>query len=90
MIDTATTLDLVVCARPGVGEPCDPHIRCPLCGWRPRVDSRWICRCSDPCSNVLNPFDTGGICPACLGQCTHLQCGGCHQYSLYSDWYEYK
>ena len=90
MIDILTDVAPAVCVEPGAGGPFDPHIRCPLCGWRPQVDSRWICRSSNPCGNRLNPFDTGGVCPACLGQCSHLQCGKCREYSAYSDWYVYK
>lgn len=86
MIDVATTLDLTVCAEPGIGGPYDPHIRCPLCGWRPRVDSRWIC----PCDKVFNPFDTGGICPECLVRDWPIQCGECREFSPYADWYEPK
>ena len=59
------------------------RIRCPLCGWIPRPDSRWFCRCG----RSWNTFDTGGVCPACLHQWTMTACPNCHKWSRHSDWY---
>jgi hypothetical protein len=58
-------------------------IRCPLCGWSPRKNSRWMC----DCKHVWNTFDTGGICPACLYQWTSTMCPSCLRWSPHSDWY---
>jgi hypothetical protein len=62
----------------GAGE-----IRCPLCGWPPGAEDRWMCRCL----RSWNTFDTGGVCPDCLHQWTHTQCLACHSWSPHSDWY---
>lgn len=61
-------------------------IRCPLCGWEPQENSRWICKCG----HIWNVFDTGGVCPGCLHRGKKTQCGECGRYSLHSDWYEHK
>jgi hypothetical protein len=60
-----------------------PHIRCPLCGWTPRKNSRWMCKCH----HIWNTFDTGGVCPACLYQWKITQCLRCLGISAHSDWY---
>src|SRR6201998_1188981 len=44
--------------KPGESEP--PRIRCPLCGWSPRKQDKWVCTCG----HSWNTFDTGGVCPA--------------------------
>ena len=64
-------------------EPSEPGIRCPLCGWSPRNEGRWFCRCG----YEWNTFDTGGVCPACLHQWTETQCLSCSQWSPHSLWY---
>jgi hypothetical protein len=64
-------------------EPSGPQIRCPLCGWKPRKEDRWMCACG----HTWNTFDTGGVCPACLHQWTTTQCLACHRWSAHSDWY---
>lgn len=67
--------------NPGASEP--PRIRCPLCGWSPRQQDRWICGCG----HLWNTFDTGGVCPACLYQWTETQCLSCGRWSPHSKWY---
>ena len=64
-------------------EPSGPQIRCPLCGWKPRKEDRWMCACG----HIWNTFDTGGVCPACLHQWTTTQCLACHHWSAHSEWY---
>jgi hypothetical protein len=51
-------------------DPSGPRIRCPLCGWSPRKNDRWMCRCG----HRWNTFDTGGVCPAYLRQGTSTPC----------------
>jgi len=58
-------------------------IRCPLCGWIPAAEDRWMCRCE----HNWNTFDTGGVCPRCLYQWAYTQCLACQGWSLHSDWY---
>jgi hypothetical protein len=58
-------------------------VRCPLCGWTPSAEDRWMCRCR----HSWNTFDTGGVCPGCLFQWANTQCLACHGWSLHSDWY---
>jgi hypothetical protein len=65
-------------------EFCGPHIRCPLCRWRPRKTDRWMCKCR----HIWNTFDTGGVCPSCLFQWLQTQCLACKKFSPHSDWYE--
>jgi len=60
------------------------RIRCPLCHWHPRLDSRWTCLCGW----VWNTFDTHGKCPHCAQQWTRTQCLSCGRWSLHDDWYE--
>ena len=67
----------------GIGKGV-PHIRCPLCRWRPGLDDRWICGCGE----VWNTFRTGGQCPACFHQWTRTSCLACHRWSAHQDWYE--
>ncbi len=38
-------------------------------------------------SMLWNTFDTGGVCLACLHQCTSTQCLSCTRWSPHSDWY---
>ena len=59
------------------------EIRCPLCGWTPAAEDRWMCRCQ----HSWNTFDTGGVCPNCLHQWANTQCLACQGWSLHSDWY---
>jgi len=59
------------------------EIRCPLCGWTPGAEDRWMCRCT----HSWNTFDTGGVCPGCLYQWEYTQCLDCHGWSLHSAWY---
>lgn len=63
---------------------CGPHIRCPLCRWRPRKTDLWMCKCR----HLWNTFDTGGVCPSCLFRWLHTLCPACRRWSLHSDWYE--
>jgi hypothetical protein len=63
--------------------PSGPHIRCPLCFWKPGSNDQWSCTCG--C--VWNTFDTGGVCPDCLHQWTSTQCLSCGGWSPHSDWY---
>ena len=65
--------------------PSGPFIRCPLCGWQPKKQDRWMCLCH----HVWNTFDTGGVCPGCLYQWTVTACLHCHKYSPHSSWYQY-
>jgi hypothetical protein len=65
--------------------PSGPKIRCPLCGWTPRREDRWMCTCG----HSWNTFDTGGVCPVCLHQWKETQCLSCGRWSPHSDWYEY-
>ena len=64
-------------------DPSSPRIRCPLCGRTARKDDRW----AFSCGHEWNTFDTGGVCPACLQQCTSTQCLSCEQWSAHSNWY---
>jgi hypothetical protein len=66
------------------GDPGDSRIRCPLCRWEPRADSRWRC---NACNYVWNTFDTGGVCPGCLKQWAMTACHSCHKWSPHSEWY---
>jgi hypothetical protein len=61
----------------------DQGIRCPVCAWRPRADSRWSCRCH----HTWNTFDTRGRCPACNYQWLETQCLSCHVMSPHEAWY---
>jgi hypothetical protein len=75
---------------PGVGDdatqgPKGPRIRCPLCGWAPRPQDVWYCKCG----HGWHTFDTGGVCPACLYQWTATACHACTRWSAHSAWYEY-
>jgi hypothetical protein len=65
----------------GASEPS--RIRCPLCGWSPRKEDKWFCKCG----HDWNTFDTGGVCPACLHQWGSTQCLSCKGWSPHSDWY---
>ena len=67
----------------GIGKG-GPHIRCPLCRWRPGPNDRWICGCGE----VWNTFRTGGECPACFHRWTRTKCLACHRWSPHQDWYE--
>jgi hypothetical protein len=78
--DRPATAPDVQAGNTGGGES---GIRCPLCGWVPRAEDRWSCRCG----HSWNTFDTGGVCPNCLRKWEHTQCLACHQWSLHSDWY---
>lgn len=64
-------------------EPSGPRIRCPLCGWTPRKNDRWMCMCK----HLWNTFDTGGVCPKCMYQWKITMCLACHRWSAHSDWY---
>ena len=64
----------------GAGED---EIHCPLCGWSPSANDRWMCRCK----HSWNTFDTGGVCPKCLYQWEYTQCLDCHAWSPHSAWY---
>ena len=70
--------------RPGDSSGGGNDIRCPLCGWTPSAEDRWICRCN----HLWNTFDTGGVCPNCLYQWAYTCCLACHGWSLHSDWYK--
>ena len=59
------------------------EIRCPLCGWTPGAEDRWMCKCR----HSWNTFDTGGVCPNCIYQWEYTQCLACHGWSLHSEWY---
>ena len=59
------------------------RIRCPRCGWTPRVTDLWMCRCG--CS--WNTFETRGKCPDCATQWQQTQCLSCHQWSPHEDWH---
>jgi hypothetical protein len=58
-------------------------IRCPLCGWTPRPESRWTCSCR----HSWNTFDTRGRCPSCHHQWLDTQCLACGAWSPHEDWY---
>jgi hypothetical protein len=58
-------------------------IRCPVCGWTPAAEDRWMCECG----HLWNTFDTGGVCPSCLLKWTFTCCLACHLWSPHSDWY---
>lgn len=62
-----------------------PRIRCPLCGWQPRKEDRWMCHCG----HQWNTFDTGGVCPGCALQWAYTACPACTLWSAHADWYEY-
>lgn len=62
------------------------RIRCPLCGWQPRKESRWVCTAA--CQMMWNTFDTAGRCPRCHKQWQHTACLACHRFSRHVDWYE--
>jgi hypothetical protein len=71
------------------------RIRCPLCRWQPRAESRWYCTDAGAphyfyhgCGTAWNTFETRGRCPGCGHQWTWtdcLSCGGC---SPHEEWYE--
>jgi hypothetical protein len=58
-------------------------IRCPRCGWVPRREDLWSCRCG----HIWNTFDTRGVCPACRFAWLQTQCPRCRQWSPHADWY---
>ena len=58
-------------------------IRCPVCGWTPAAEDRWMCQCG----HLWNTFDTGGVCPSCLLKWAFTCCLACHLWSPHSDWY---
>ena len=69
-------------------------IRCPLCDWQPKKDSRWFCISIGPpenysggCGHGWNTFDTRGRCPGCSHQWRYTTCFGCNRWSLHDDWY---
>jgi hypothetical protein len=59
------------------------RIRCPLCGWKPRAEDRWMCTCG----HAWNTFDTRGRCPHCGRQWLETQCLSCGGWSRHEDWY---
>ena len=59
------------------------RIRCPLCGWTPRSEDRWMCTCL----HAWNTFDTRGRCPGCGQQWLHTQCLHCGAWSPHDEWY---
>jgi hypothetical protein len=59
------------------------RIRCPVCGWAPAAEDRWVCECG----HQWNTFDTGGVCPSCLLKWAFTCCPACHLWSPHSDWY---
>ncbi len=77
--------------EPGIGSPKDAtesdggggKIRCPICGWTPESDSKWMCTCK----HLWNTFDTGGVCPACMTRWAFTMCPSCGSWSPHSDWY---
>lgn len=84
--DTTTILN-----EPGIGQETNGNesdggngrIRCPICGWTPAPDSKWMCKCL----HMWNTFDTGGVCPACLLRWAYTACPSCGSWSPHSDWY---
>src|SRR4029077_4546138 len=64
-------------------DPSEPRIRCPLCGWSPRQEEKWVCTWG----NEGHTFEPAGVCPACLHQWTSTQCLSCARWSPHSDWY---
>lgn len=60
-------------------------IFCPVCAWRPRSTSRWVCR--PHCGTVWNTFDTHGRCPGCNRQWRETCCLSCQGWSPHDDWY---
>jgi hypothetical protein len=82
--DTATLSP----ARPNIESDSEAdgaggRIRCPICGWTPRSEDRWMCQCA----HLWNTFDTGGVCPSCLMQWAFTACPACKVWSPHSDWY---
>ena len=68
----------------------EPVIRCPLCEWVPKADSRWVCAPSEPgagCFTSWNTFWTVGCCPGCGHFWNRTQCLACKQASPHQDWY---
>jgi hypothetical protein len=75
-------------ARPG-------RIRCPVCQWQPKRNSRWYCLAMGApeffdggCGSVWNTFETAGRCPGCKHQWTFTSCLSCGVASRHIDWYE--
>jgi len=70
----------------------EPHIHCPLCGWEPKADSRWICAPGEPgsgCMTRWNVFWTGGCCPGCGHLWAVTSCYACNRATPLKDWYHY-
>ncbi|MGF6491955.1 hypothetical protein ABIE56_000108 [Luteibacter sp. 621] len=70
----------------------EPHIHCPLCGWEPKADSRWICAPDEPgagCMTRWNVFWTGGCCPGCGHLWRMTACYECNKATPLRDWYHY-
>ena len=65
----------------------EPEIYCPKCKWRPRPESRWVCK--PTCGTLWNTFWTAGVCPGCAHHWTWTDCLACHQASLHKDWYHF-
>ena len=70
------------------------RVRCPLCGWRPRASSRWVCDdCGHPehfyngCGHVWNTFDTRGLCAGCGHLWRWTSCLDCGAWSPHGEWY---
>jgi len=78
-VQPAADLDIEAGNSDGGGS----RIRCPVCGWTPAAEDRWMCQCG----HQWNTFDTGGICPSCLLKWAFTCCLACHLWSPHSDWY---
>lgn len=67
------------------------RIRCPLCKWQPKAESRWFCsddRFHFGCGTEWNTFDTRGVCPGCQYQWKWTDCLRCFRASPHEEWYE--
>lgn len=62
------------------------HITCPICGWTPKPQSRWVC----DCKGRFNSFDTTGVCPYCLRVWEQTQCLSCRAVRPHVNWYEFR